>query len=399
MSNKKKSYFYILLFQLLGGVLMFLFKAEDEVTTKSLIAISSVLIVGFVNVWLNKRLIGYDLFYVLVSMLFSIGTLEIFRLNSEYGVKQMIWFLIGVAFMYVSYMIIKNTDFHEYFFYMFVGAIYILFLYTLLFGINRNGARNWVSIYGHLFQPVEIIKLLFIFQLATLENSSFTKIKYYKLINEAIAFSYFGLLFLQRDLGSALLLFIIYISYLYVFETERKYFAVTLILFSAFAVIGFLILPHVRVRFMVWTNPFKYFAKKGYQIVTALTAIANGGLFGTGIGLGIPNIIPVNISDMILAAIGEEMGTIMILNILIIYVIFFSYSLKLAKYVSNKYYKKLAVLIPVSIVSQFFVILMGTLNMIPLTGVTAPFISYGGSSMISSFMMLGVLQAALRKNV
>ena len=102
---------------------------------------------------------------------------------------------------------------------------------------------------------------------------------------------------------------------------------------------------------------------------------------------------------MILAAIGEEMGTIMILNILIIYVIFFSYSLKLAKYVGHKYYKKLAVLIPVSIVSQFFVILMGTLNMIPLTGVTAPFISYGGSSMISSFMMLGVLQAALRKNV
>lgn len=399
MSNKKSLYFYIILFQILGGILMFLSKTNEPFETKSIILVTSVLVVGIMNLLLSKKLIGYDFFYLLVSMLFSIGTLEIFRLNSEYGFKQMFWFIVGVGFMYLMYMIIKNTDFHEYFYFIFVGTIYLLFIYTLVFGVNKYGARNWVSIFGHLFQPVEIIKLLFIFQLASLENSSLKKIKHYKLLNELISFSYFGLLFLQRDLGSALLLFIIYITYLYIFEEKRIYFWATLLFFMIFALIGYLILPHVAIRFKVWTNPFKYYEKKGYQVVTAITAISNGGLFGKGVGLGIPNIIPVNISDMILACIGEEMGVLMISAIVIIYLIFGAYSLKLSKYISNKYYKKLAVLIPVSLITQFFVIFMGTINLMPLTGVTAPFISYGGSSMVASFMMLGVLQASLKKNV
>lgn len=399
MSNKKSLYFYIILFQIMGGILMFMTKTNEPFGTKSIILIASVFVVGIINLLLSKKLIGYDFFYLLVSMLFSIGTLEIFRLNSEYGFKQMFWFIVGVIFMYFVYMIIKNTDFHEYFYFVFVGTIYTLFLYTLIFGVNKYGARNWVSIFGHLFQPVEIIKLLFIFQLASIENSSLKNFKFYKLINELISFSYFGLLFLQRDLGSALLLFIIYITYLYIFEENRIYFWGTLLFFVIFGIIGYLVLPHVAIRFKVWTNPFRYYNKKGYQVVTAITAISNGGLFGRGIGLGIPNIIPVNVSDMILAAIGEEMGVLMIAAIIIIYLIFASYSLKLSKYINHKYYKKLAVLIPVSIVSQFFVIFMGTINLIPLTGVTAPFISYGGSSMVASFMMLGVLQAALKKNV
>lgn len=398
MSRKLKSFFYIFLFQLIGVSLMFLYTIDEPSSYKIIYAFSLILLVGLVNFYLNKKLIGYNMFYTLVTMLFSIGVLEIFRLSPTYGIKQMFWYAVGVVLMYVAYIVIKSTNFHEKWYFIYVGLIYFFLLYTFIFGQYKYGAKNWISIFGHLFQPSEFIKALFIIQLASFRKSDKFQITKYKLINEFIAFTYLGFLFLQRDLGSAFIIFAILMMYLYFFEEDRRYFWYTFIAFMALFFLGLLIFNHVKLRFKVWLNPFKYANNEGYQVTTGLVAMANGGLFGTGVGLGIPNIIPVNVSDMILAAIFEEMGGLMLVAIIIIYLIFLAYGLKLSTMQNDIYYKTISVLTTTAIVIQFFVILCGNLNLMPLTGITAPFISYGGSSMLSSFLMIGVLQASLKKN-
>lgn len=298
--------------------------------------------------------------------------------------------------MYITYIIIKNIKFFDKLYWFYVLGILFLFAITLLFGVTSGGAKNWVKLFGHLFQPIELIKILYIFQLSSSPTKEPMRSKFH-LINIAMTLMYMGLLIIQKDLGSALILFAILLAYLIIFEKNKKYFFVTLLSFIIAAFIGYLILPHVRIRLNTWLHPFKLYNRTGYQIVTALTSMANGGLTGTGLGLGIPNIIPVNISDMIIACIVEEMGSFMGIAIVILYLLLSIDSMHLAKNINNLFYKKLSVLIAAFYIMQFMVILFGTLSIIPLTGITAPFLSYGGSSMLSSFIMLGVLQASLRK--
>ncbi len=394
MRRNISNYKYVLIFQLLA-VCVLAFHPVKDFNYKYIFYPTILLAVGAVNMFLNTRMVGFGRHYAIVSMIFSIGVVEIFRLSTEYGFKQIFWFCVGSLLMYISYIIIKNIKIFEKMYIYYVAMIFMLFSITLLFGESSGGAKNWIRIFGHLFQPIEIIKILFIFQLSSSPKIYINKINFH-FINIALTLIYMGLLIIQKDLGSALILFAILLAYLIIFEKNKKYFLFTLLSFLLAAFIGYKILPHVRVRFNTWLNPFKLYNSTGYQIVTALTSMANGGFTGTGLGLGIPNIIPVNISDMIIACVVEEMGSFMGIAIVLLYLIFTVDTLFLAKYVKNSFYKQLSVLISSFYIMQFMVILLGTLSIIPLTGITAPFLSYGGSSMLSSFIMLGILQASLR---
>lgn len=273
-----KPYIYIFIFQVITLILLAMHKPSSTVHYTIIFSCSVLILVGVLNMYIQKRLIGYSKHFMCVSMLFSIGILEIFRLDSTYGFKQIFWFIIGILAMYTAYLVIKNMKFYKKWYWFYVALIYILFIYTLLAGVTRYGSRNWISIFGHLFQPAEFIKAIYIMQLASLDVIA-SQNKRMKLINGCITFSYLVFLMLQKDLGSAAIMFSIFIAYLYAFEKNRWHYRASLLAFALFAVMGYFILSHVRIRFAVWLHPFKFFEQRGYQVVTALTAIANGSWF------------------------------------------------------------------------------------------------------------------------
>lgn len=394
MKKTFSSYYYVLLFQVLA-IIVLAFYPIHNFSSKYIFYPIVILAVGLVNVFLNSRMLGFGRHYAIVSMIFSIGVIEIFRLSPEYGFKQMFWFCTGSILMYISYIAVKNLKFLDKLYLYYIGGIFFLFAITLIFGVVDHGAKNWVRIFGHLFQPMEIIKILYIFQLASSPNEKIFGVSY-NLVNIILTLTYMGLLVIQKDLGSALILFALLLAYLLMFVKDKRYFLFTFILFALAGYVGYLILPHVRTRFYTWMHPFKQYKSTSYQVVTAITSMANGGFLGTGLGLGIPNIIPVNLSDMIIACIVEEMGLLIGIAIILLYLILSIDGLSLSMNVNNEFYKKISALIASFYMMQFLVILLGTLNIIPLTGITAPFLSYGGSSMLSSFIMLGSMQASLR---
>ena len=394
MRKTFSSYYYVFLFQVLA-IIVLAFYPIHNFSSKYIFYPVVILAVGLVNVFLNSRMPGFGRHYAIVSMIFSIGVIEIFRLSPEYGFKQMFWFCIGSILMYISYIAVKNLKFLNKLYLYYIGGIFFLFAITLTFGVVDHGAKNWVRIFGHLFQPMEIIKILYIFQLASSPSEKIFGVTY-NLVNIILTLTYMGLLVIQKDLGSALILFALLLAYLLMFVKDKRYFIFTLVLFVLAGYVGYLILPHVRIRFYTWMHPFKQYKSTSYQVVTAITSMANGGFLGTGLGLGIPNIIPVNLSDMIIACIIEEMGLLIGIAIILLYLILSIDGLLLSMNVNNDFYKKISALIASFYMMQFLVILLGTLNIIPLTGITAPFLSYGGSSMLSSFIMLGSMQASLR---
>ncbi|HSH34777.1 FtsW/RodA/SpoVE family cell cycle protein, partial [Schnuerera sp.] len=175
---------------------------------------------------------------------------------------------------------------------------------------------------------------------------------------------------------------------------DRRLVLYNLIIFVVSGLIGYFIFPHVKVRFETWLNPWKFIDNKGYQITQSLFAIAEGGFFGTGIGLGHPDFIPEVHTDFIFSAICEEMGIFTGIGIIMLFLILVYRGFKIAINQQNKFFRIVALGISILFGIQSFIIFGGVLKMIPLTGITIPFVSYGGSSMLSSFIALGILQVA-----
>jgi cell division protein FtsW (lipid II flippase) len=159
-------------------------------------------------------------------------------------------------------------------------------------------------------------------------------------------------------------------------------------------VLGYTLFDHVRIRIATWLDPWKYIDNKGYQITQSLFAIASGGFFGTGIGLGHPDFIPAVHTDFIFSAICEEMGVFTGMAIIMLFLILVYRGFKIAFSQDDKFFQIVAFGISILFGFQSFIIFGGVMKLIPLTGITLPFVSYGGSSLLSSFIALGVLQVA-----
>lgn len=344
-----------------------------------------------------KTKMGDQYLFLIISMLSSLGVVMIYRLDPQFGIKQIVWYGIGVILYFLSYGIfrwIKNWDRYMH---IYIGFGIALFLLTLLAGVTTKGATNWLSIGGFVFQPAEIIKLSFVFFLA----SYFTyperlKNEYYFL---AIVYLHIGFLVLQRDMGMAMLFYGIFISIFYVFCEDKKIFLYNLGSALLILVFGYYTMNHVQVRFEAWLNPWKDISGRGYQITQSLFAIATGGFFGTGLGMGNPDYIPEVHTDFIFSAISEELGTFGGIAVVLLYFILIYRGFKITLTIRNTFRKILALGITLTYSYQTFVIIGGVIKLIPLTGITLPFISYGGSALISAFIAFGILQGLSKKSL
>lgn len=361
----------------------------------------------FVSVFIYATIsffnMGDKYLFLIVYLLIILGIVMICRINYDKGVKQMLWYLISVAAFYVSYFgyryIKKLPEFKAV--YYVVGIL--LFVFTIVFGSTIKGARNWIVIGRFSIQPSEVIKLFFIFFLACFYSS---KEKTYTLRSRSIkeryvvmlcVYSYLGFLILQREWGIMLLFFFTYMAMEYVFEGDFLILCGNIILAGAGSYVGYLAMNHIRVRVTTWLNPWSDVTGKGYQIAQSLFAIASGGFFGSGIGQGNPGYIPEVHSDFIFSAICEEMGIFGGMAVIMLFFIFMYRGIKISLKLPDGFDKCIATGITVMFGIQTFIIIGGVIKMIPLTGITLPFISYGGSSLLSSFVSLGILQAISAK--
>lgn len=327
---------------------------------------------------------------IFACILTVIGLVLLYRLDRSDALKQVIWFTVGiVGFILIVVILPDLKRFAKYKYFYLICTVILMALGTLL-GEEKHGAKNWITLGGYAFQPSEFGKL---FLVAYLSSSLRKYEKYKDLIEPAIIVMIsLGFMVLQRDLGSALLFFGISVTMLYIATSKIKYVLTCLGLFAAGSVVSYQLFGHLRVRVDIWRDVWAYANAEGYQVVQAMIAIATGGLFGTGLGEGHPEFIPVNSTDFIFAVLSEEMGGLMALAVIILYFLLFYRCMRAAVYAEEKFSALLAVGYSAMIATQVLVIIGGVINLIPLTGITLPLISYGGSSMITTFFALGILQ-------
>lgn len=333
---------------------------------------------------------GDKYIFIFSSILSVIGMVMLYRINMADSIKQIIWFAVGVTgFILIVVLLpdLKSFSKHKYFY--LVVTIVFMGMATLI-GTEINGSKNWIVIGRYSFQPSEFGKLFFVAYLAS-------ELKDYKdfkdLIRPAIVVMVcLGFMVLQKDLGSALIFFGISITMLYIATSKLRYIATCFGLFAAGATISYKLFDHVRLRVLIWRNPWPYANTKSYQVVQSMFSIASGGLTGSGLGLGHPEYVPVNTTDFIFAALCEELGILIGFAIIILYFLLFYRCMRAAVYGEDGFSRLLAVGYSAMIAAQVLVIVGGVMNAIPLTGITLPLVSYGGSSMLITFFSLGIIQ-------
>jgi len=340
--------------------------------------------------------------YILLfsNVLAVIGMGILYRLDSPVALKQLIWYTVGIAIFILVVVLFPNlSNFGKYKWFYLVCTLILMSLGSL-FGKEVFGAKNWVSIGGFSFQPTEFGKLSLVAYLASSlqyygkdikEKSELIKLK--ALIEPGIVVMIsLGFMVYQKDLGSALLFFAISVTMLYIATSKFKYVLVCLVLFMIGGYISYKLFGHVRQRVLIWGDPWKYGYDEGLQLVQSLISIATGGLFGTGLGLGYPKMVPVVNTDFIFSAICEEMGLLTGFAILILYFLLFYRCMRAPVYGKDNFTRLLAVGYSTMIAAQVLVIVGGVVGAIPLTGITLPLVSAGGSSMIITFFSLGIIQ-------
>lgn len=343
---------------------------------------------------------GDTYLFPIVYLLVTMGLIMICRIDYDKGMKQIVWYIISIIAFYVSYFCYRYMKFLPKIKWVYFSVGIFLFAFTLVFGKTINGARNWVSIGGFTIQPSELIKLVFVFFLASYYSAKEKKL--YGSIKERYvimlcAYMFLGFLIIQREWGIMLLFFFTYMIMEYVFEKDFKILVGNMLLSVVGCYIGYCCLNHIRVRVSTWLDPWADISGTGYQITQSLFAISSGGFFGSGLGQGNPEYIPEVHSDFIFSAICEEMGLFGGVAIILLFFIFTYRGIKIALKLPDGFDKCVAVGLTFMFGMQTFIIIGGVTKMIPMTGITLPFISYGGSSLLASFISLGILQAISAK--
>lgn len=400
MINKNVNYRYprnlLFLFEVMALFLMFIYYKNLLDRPTIIYGLSLVFIIYVSNFILLKITTGDNYIFLIVTMLASIGIIMIYRINPYQGIKQILWICLGILFFFLTYLILKIVSGWENWFKYYFFVSISLFIMTLILGVNIKGATNWISIGSFNFQPTEITKIIFIFMIASYytkyENFKRKKWGNYYLVGIMYLFIFF--LFLQKDLGSILIFSSLFIALQYIYDENRKLVLLNVLVLMLSGLLGYFLFPHVRIRFKTWINPWEYIDNIGYQITQSLFAISEGGFFGTGLGLGHPDYIPEVSKDFIFSAICEEMGILTGIGIIMLFLILVYRGFKIGINQKNRFLRILALGVSILFGIQSFIIFGGVIKMIPLTGITIPFVSYGGSSMMSSFIALGVLQVA-----
>ena len=343
-----------------------------------------------------------------VFLLSGTGIAFVTRLAPNLAVNQVIWLFVSVAAMVATLAFVPSLDELADYKYTMGAAGVVLLLLPMVFGVEIGGSKLWLKLGPLTFQPGELAKICITLFLAAYlaENREMLSASMRHIGPLAVPrpqmllpmFVMWGLSLLvvvfERDLGSALLFFTFFVIMLYVCTGQVSYVIVSLGLLAAGGFFCYGLFSHVQTRVQIWLDPFIDPSNKGLQIVQSLYSLADGGLVGTGIGKGMPKLIPVVESDFIFSAIGEEMGLLGGAGILIAYMLFAVRGLTTAARAKSDVSSFTAVGLTSAITVQAFLIVGGVTRLLPLTGVTLPFMSQGGSSLLASFIIVGLLLRA-----
>ena len=271
-------------------------------------------------------------------------------------------------------------------------SIYILIIICPTKSIMCNNI-TFISFFYFLKSILKFFKIILIFIIGCFYYNSeyYDKIKYSSQILMGIVYIFMGFLFLQRDMGTVGIYFAIFIGLQFVYEKDRKLILLTIGSAVVGLVLGYMLFPHVRQRIAYWRNPYQPNAE---QLLESLYAIGSGGFTGSGLGLGYPLLIPEVSSDFIFAAICEELGLLTGIGVIMLYILLVYRGFKIALRQNHMFYRILALGVSISFGIQAFICIGGVIKLIPMTGITIPFVSYGGTSMFTSFISLAVLQVA-----
>jgi cell division protein FtsW (lipid II flippase) len=348
----------------------------------------------------------------MAALLTAIGVTEIYRLGPSNAFRQGLWIVIGVA-VFAATLFWLRADYRvlERYKYVFgVGAIFLLFLPRLpVIGESINGARLWIHVGSLQIQPGEFGKIALVVFLAAYLREKREVLAQGSLKDWGPLLVIWGgamlVLFVTDDLGSALLYYGIFLAMLYVATARLSFVAVALGLFlvGSFAISR--ATPHVQDRVNVWLDPYKYARTTGYQILQSLYSIAHGGFGGTGLGHGIVStpsgqqVVPDLNTDFIYSALAQELGLVGAAALILLYMAFVLRGFRIAIAASDGFSKLLAAGLSFGFAFQTFVIVGGITRVIPLTGITLPFVSYGGSSVVANFVLVaGLMLISHRAN-
>jgi len=392
---------------------------HTENTQLIYVALLGVLVLGM---HVTLRVVAPDadpLILPIITVLNGLGIAMIYRLDlaeglsgwDGAGVRQIVWTAIAIVIAMAVLLVIRNHRVLQRYRYvaMFSGIVLLLLPMLPLIGTAKNGARLWVEIGPFSFQPGELAKvalaIFFAGYLVTARDSlsmvgkrffgmQFPRARDLGPILVVFAASMLVLVF-QRDLGTALLYFGLFLVMLYVATGRASWIFIGLTLFGAGAVVAATTLSYVGGRVDAWLDPFNpanFEAVGGsYQLVQGLFGLADGGLIGTGLGQGQPDITPLAESDYIISALGEELGLVGLFAILGLYLLFVSRGFRIGFAGQDDFGRLLGVGLSFTIALQVFVVIGGVTRVIPLTGLTTPFLAAGGSSLVANWIIAALL--------
>jgi peptidoglycan glycosyltransferase len=366
------------------------------------------LLIGIAHFAVRKLARGADSTLLpLVVLLHGLGYVMITRLDDKLAGLQSLWSLVAIAAFVTTLLFVQRpTDLARFKWTLFLVGVGMLLLPMVPgIGVNVNGARIWVSLGPLNFQPGEFAKLaLAIFFAAYLAErreliaASTWKLGPFRLPEiQYIAPVLIGWAFAvmvmvgERDLGSSLLFFTLFVVMMWVATERVSYLVIGFVLFGLAAFASARMFGHVQTRVDIWLDPWADEYGKGFQIVQALYGFGDGGIIGTGLGRGSPDKVPEAQNDFIFAAIGEEMGLIGATAVLMAYLLIIGAGLRIALRTDRTFEKLLAVGLTTIVGMQAFIIVGGVIKVVPLTGITLPFVSYGGSSLLSNYILLALL--------
>ncbi|MBN2470901.1 MAG: FtsW/RodA/SpoVE family cell cycle protein [Anaerolineae bacterium] len=371
---------------------------------------------GLLCVWIVSAVLGHRMLNQLLPQrdplllpialtLSGWGLLEIERLAPNFAWRQAAWLVLGLIAMLVVSTLPPHLRWLRRYRYTWLFGGVCLLLISIIAGVNPSGAgpRLWLGAGGLYFQPSELLKLVLVIFLASYLTDYRDDLAPGGKPGPLSSVRALGPLLLmwglsmvvtiwQQDLGAATMLFIVFLTMLYIASRQIRYVLVGLLLLMLAAAAAYRLFAVVELRMEVWLNPWPEAANRGFQIVQSLIAFASGGIAGQGISQGAPVYIPVVHSDFIFAAIGEEWGLLGTLVVVAWFAVLIMRGLQIAALWIDSHFRMLLVAgLSVQLATQTLLIMGGVLKLIPLTGVTLPFMSYGGSSLLMSFTLLGIL--------
>jgi cell division protein FtsW len=340
-----------------------------------------------------------------VAALTATGMVFLYRLYPGYGMRQFVWLLIGLGALALTTRFLVDFRFLSDYKYIYALAGLVVLVLPIFFGREQGGAKSWLSLGAFSVQPSEFVKLLVVLFLAAYLSENRTalsagtrvigKIPLPGLQEWGPLVCMWGvsllLLIFQRDLGTGLIYFSTFLAMVYTATSRLLYTAFGMAMFLGGSAVSYFLFDHVRARVEIWLNPWPYIDTIGYQVIQSLFAFASGGVLGAGLDQGYPKFIPAVHTDFIFAAIGEEMGLLGGACVILLFMVLVYRGIKIALQSRDEFAALAAAGFTALLGLQSFIIIGGVIGLLPLTGVTLPYMSYGGSSLVANFILLGLL--------